>query len=272
MRPVHRHDRGLKALHGPTGKVSAAKLCDRMEFRAVALLTPRAPLVRTQTSLRPCWLIHARLVHLRLFARLVVWLRLLRILRVPLHLLKARRAHRHFLPARAQVAGDPAALVPSSLRAALLLALVLLTHRHRPLVRLHELLGARDHVLLLRAHAARPQGPRIRQEICDADHDAPADADGIRHCRHRVVTRLHLTRRSLLCLARQLVVWARDVHVLLLSLPPAVPRKLRLQEGRTRGSQANRPRGRRRRDQQGAAGSQPEGRPLGVNGMYGLRH
>merc|ERR1712039_23969 len=92
-------------------------------------------------------------------ARFVVRLGLEWLVRGALHLLQDRRIDGHGIVAARWQARDRFAVVAPLHGLAVLLALVLCTHRHGRVVRVHELFGALDHVRLLRHHGdAVPQG------------------------------------------------------------------------------------------------------------------
>mmetsp|Transcript_17165 Transcript_17165/g.51881 ORF Transcript_17165/g.51881 Transcript_17165/m.51881 type:complete len:331 (-) Transcript_17165:481-1473(-) len=147
-----------------------------------------------------------------------------------LHLLQAGRAARHVFSPHPQVTSDLLALVPPRNRLALLLARLLGAHWHGPLVCCNELLGPRHHVCVFRPHAGGRGTQEVCQEVLDAYHDAPANADGLWHRRHCLVRHLLGTGPPVLRIAFQLLYGPRHVRLVFRALPAAFPLALCLQQ------------------------------------------
>mmetsp|Transcript_42198 Transcript_42198/g.122051 ORF Transcript_42198/g.122051 Transcript_42198/m.122051 type:complete len:258 (-) Transcript_42198:21-794(-) len=108
-----------------------------------------------------------------------------RVLAADVHPLQVPGADGHRVPGAAEQARDLPALVPPRHGAALLLAGLHPRRRTRPVVLLHELLGPRFHVPLLRRHG-RPHRPQARGPVVDLHHHGADHADGRRRLRHHV--------------------------------------------------------------------------------------
>jgi len=106
---------------------------------------------------------------------------LVRALRGLIHLLQDLRALRHRAPSPRGQARDCAAVVAPLHCAPLLLALLLVPHRHRLVVRCHELLRALGHVRLLRAHDDAVS--QVHHPLRDLHYLGAARADACGHVR-----------------------------------------------------------------------------------------
>merc|ERR1712203_564871 len=172
------YDPSCQAARSAARKIRRERLRLLVECRAVSLLLVRRGGLRAGAGADA---LGAWVVLHDMRARFLVWLGLEWRLRGVVHLLEDRRADGYGAVVARRQARDRTAVVAPLDSASVLLALVLGADRHGRLVRVHELLGALDHVRLLRDHGdAVPQG---RNAVRHLHHSAAAGADAGGHVR-----------------------------------------------------------------------------------------